>query len=218
MDWARQFDAYCERADLTFWSEPINAVTNIAFLIAAAIVWYRLAGLRLPIARALAVMLTCCGVGSFLFHTFATAWASTLDVLPILAFILIYIFAANRHYWNLGLWPAIGVTVLFIPYAAATVPLFNMIPWIAPSAGYAPVPLLILIYAFLLRQRMPQTARGLTVGAGILIMSLTFRTLDDPICSVFPVGTHFMWHILNATMLAWMIDVYKKHMIATGRA
>ena len=32
-----QVDVYCERTDFSFWSEPINALTNIAFLIAAAL-------------------------------------------------------------------------------------------------------------------------------------------------------------------------------------
>jgi len=35
VDWFAQFDGYCERTDLTYWSEPVNAVTNLAFIIAA---------------------------------------------------------------------------------------------------------------------------------------------------------------------------------------
>ncbi|MFC3568023.1 hypothetical protein [Paracoccus simplex] len=85
------------------------------------------------------------------------------------------------------------MTAGFIPYAAAMVPLFSMIPGLGSSASYAPVPLLILVYALLLRQRLPDTARGLAIGAGILILSLTFRTLDQPLCGALPFGTHFLW-------------------------
>jgi hypothetical protein len=212
MDWTRQIDSYCERLGPDYWAEPINALTNLAFVIAAAIMWPRVRGL--PLARALCVVLAVIGVGSWLFHTHATAWAAMADVLPILVYILIYIFAANRAYWGLSLWPALGLTALFIPYAAATVPLFQMIPGLGSSAGYAPVPLLILIYAILLRRRLPQVARGLAIGAGILIASLSFRTIDEPLCEMVPFGTHFMWHILNATMLGWMIEVYRRHMLA----
>ncbi len=74
------------------------------------------------------------------------------------------------------------------------------------------MPLLILIYAALVRARAPDTARGLALGAGILIVSLTFRTLDRPLCDALPLGTHFLWHIVNATMLGWMIEVYRRHM------
>jgi hypothetical protein len=70
---------------------------------------------------------------------------------------------------------------------------------------------LILLYALLLRRRAPATARGLVLGAALLVLSLTFRTLDGPLCGVLPVGTHFLWHILNAGMLGWMIEVWLRH-------
>ncbi len=212
MDWTRQIDSYCERMGPEYWAEPVNTLTNLAFVIAAATLWPRLRGL--PLAQALCVVLAVIGLGSWLFHTHATAWAALADVLPILAFILLYIYVANRAFWGLGLWPALGLTALFFPYAAATVPLFQMVPGLGGSAGYAPVPLLILVYAFLLRHRLPQVARGLAIGAAILIASLFFRTIDEPVCSVLPIGTHFLWHLLNATMLGWMIAVYRRHMLA----
>ncbi|SMX32523.1 ceramidase domain-containing protein [Actibacterium lipolyticum] len=214
MNWTQQVDAYCERVDPSYWSEPLNALTNAAFLIAAFIMWRRVRGQGLPLANALCAVLAVIGIGSYLFHTHATNWASTADVLPILAYILLFIFAANRHFLNLGRWPALGMTALFIPYAAATVPLFAMLPWLGSSAGYAPVPLLILIYALILRRTAPETAKGLAIGVGILILSLTFRTVDEPLCASFPLGTHFMWHILNGVMLGWMIEVYRRHMVA----
>ena len=33
--WSESIDLYCERTDPSFWAEPVNALTNIAFLIAA---------------------------------------------------------------------------------------------------------------------------------------------------------------------------------------
>ena len=216
MDWTRPVDAYCERLDPGYWAEPVNALTNAAFVVAALVAWRRARGL--PLARALAVVLGLIGVGSYLFHTHATAWAGVADVLPILGFILLYVYAANRHFWGLGSWSALGLTALFLPYAAATAPLFAMIPGLGSSAGYAPVPLLIAIYALLLRRRAPATARGLAIGAGLLVASLTFRTLDMPLCGALPLGTHFLWHILNAVMLGWMIEVYRRHRLAARAA
>ncbi|ARC88008.1 hypothetical protein [Rhodovulum sp. MB263] len=211
MDWTRQIDAYCERSDPGFWSEPVNAATNAAFLLAAVILWRRSGGL--PLARALAVVLGLIGIGSFLFHTLATEWASMADVAPILGFILLYIFAANRAYWGLGLWPSLGLTVLFIPYAALTGSLFARLDWLGSSAGYAPVALLILLYALALARRLPRVAAGLGIGVGLLAISLAFRTLDQPLCAALPLGTHFLWHVLNAAMLGWMIEVYRRYEI-----
>ncbi|TCM84379.1 hypothetical protein [Rhodovulum steppense] len=209
MDWMAQVNAYCERIDAGYWSEPVNAVTNAAFLVAAAVMWRRTGGLVL--GRALCVVLAVIGVGSFLFHTHATVWAAMADVLPILGFILLYLFAAHRDFWGLGLWPALGLTALFLPYAAGAGWLFGQLGFLGSSAGYAPVALLILIHAGLLARRAPATARGLALGGGLLVLSLTFRTLDEPLCALLPLGTHFLWHILNAAMLGWMIEVHRRH-------
>lgn len=211
MDWTAQVDSYCERMDLSYWAEPVNALTNAAFLIAAFVMRRRVRGQGLPLAMALVVILAAIGVGSFLFHTHATRWAALADVLPIFLYILLYIYIANRAYCQMRLWPAIGLTALFIPYAAALTPVFVRLGVGGGSAGYAPVPLLILIYAILLRNRLPAVSKGLAAGAGILILSLIFRTVDLPACHDFPLGTHFMWHILNGIMLGWMIEVYRRH-------
>lgn len=216
MDWLEAVDAYCERLGPGYWAEPVNAVTNAAFVIAALFMWRRATGEAM--AQAMVVVLAAIGVGSWLFHTHANRLTGLMDVLPILTFILLYVFAASRDFLGLKPWQAGLCTAAFIPYAAATVPLWAMVPGLGSSAGYAPVPVLILVYAALLRQRAPDTTRGLAIGAGILILSLTFRTLDEPLCGVIPLGTHFMWHILNGLMLGWMIEVWLRHRKVAGGA
>ncbi len=218
MDWFQEIDGYCERLSPDYWAEPINAVTNAAFIVAAFIMWRRVRGQGMPLAVALVVILAAIGVGSYLFHTHAQVWAALADVAPILLYILVYIYAINRDVWQMRPLYAGIATAMFVPYAAATVPIFQLVPGLGGSAAYAPVPLLILIYAFLLRSRFPETAAGLASGAAILIASITFRALDEPICVQFETGTHFMWHILNATMLGWMIEVYRRHMKRTSQA
>ena len=212
MDLTAQLDGYCERIDPSFWSEPVNAITNAAFLIAALYMWRRSRGL--PMAQALCVVLFAIGVGSFLFHTYATTWAAIADVAPIAVYVLLYIFLATRDFWGQNTLTSLGAVLLFFPYAYVTLPLFEMLPVLSVSAGYGPVPLLILIYAFGLRNRAPETARGLAIGATIILISLTFRSLDMPVCENLPLGTHFMWHILNGIALGWMIEVYRRHMLA----
>lgn len=216
MEWTEYIDGYCERVDPSYWSEPVNAVTNAAFLIAAFVMWRRSAGQGL--AGVLCVILAAIGIGSYLFHTHAQAWAALMDVVPIAVFILVYIFAANRGFWGLGLWPALGATALFIPYAAVTGPIFAALPFFEISSFYWPVPLLIALYAVALRNRVPDVARGLAIGAGILVVSLAFRSTDELVCDAVPVGTHFMWHILNGIMLGWMIEVYRRHVAGQSSA
>ncbi|SFC48130.1 ceramidase domain-containing protein [Tropicimonas isoalkanivorans] len=207
----RQVDGYCERTDFTYWSEPVNALTNFAFLLAAWVMWRRVGEDRLPLARAMVAVLAAIGVGSYLFHTHAAIWASLADTVPIGLFILLYLFAANRHFLGLPLGWALVATAAFVPFAAVTIPLFLRHPFTAISAAYWPVPLLIAIYALALRRRASATSRGLAVGAGVLVVSLAFRSADMVVCGQIPLGTHFLWHLLNALMLGWMIEVYRRH-------
>ncbi|MCG7623046.1 ceramidase domain-containing protein [Epibacterium sp. Ofav1-8] len=213
MDLTQEIDAYCERLGPGLWAEPLNAVTNLAFVIVAGIMWQRAggAGQGRVMARVLCLLMAAIGIGSGLFHTVAQAWAALADVLPIALFILTYLFAVHRDVLRLRPVWAFGATAMFLPYAAMTGSVFAQVSWIGGSAGYAPVPLLILIYGIALRRRLPAVSRGFLVGAGLLILSLVFRTTDLPVCGAFPSGTHFFWHLLNAAMLGWMIEVYLRH-------
>lgn len=209
MDWTQAIDAYCERTDAGFWSEPVNAVTNLAFVLVAILMWQR-SGRETP-ALVLSTILCLIGLGSFLFHTFATGWAAVLDTTPILAFVLVYIFLANRDFWEWPGWVAAIGALAFVPYAGLITPAFEALPFFHVSSFYWSLPLLIGVYAILLRNRAASTAKGLAIGAGILCLSLTARSLDMGICAAIPLGTHFLWHILNAIMLGWMIEVWLNH-------
>lgn len=213
MEWLAAVDGYCERVGPGYWAEPVNALSNLAFVLVAAVMWRR----SVSLGRALCAMLAVIGVGSWLFHTHANRITGMADVLPILGFILLYVFAASRDMLGLKGWQAGLCALAFVPYAAATVPLWQMVPELGSSAGYAPVPVLILFYAWLMR-RHPDTARGLAIGAGVLVVSLAFRTVDRPVCAAWPIGTHFVWHLLNAVMLGWMIEVHRRHMLAGDKA
>lgn len=207
MPWTDRIDGYCERLGPGLMAEPANALTNLAFLAAALWLWPRTRGIE----RVLAAILFAIGIGSGLFHTFATRWAGLADTVPILAFILVYVFAANRHYLGWGTPLAAAGAALFVPYAAAAGRVFAALPGFAVSAPYWPVAILIAGYSGLLRRRLPLVARGLGIGTGLLTLSLVARSLDMALCPVWPVGTHFAWHLLNATMLGWMITVLRRH-------
>lgn len=205
MKWTDHIDGYCERLDPSFWSEPVNAVTNAAFVIATIFVLRRV---QTPAARWLCAVLGAIGVGSFLFHTFATPWAALADVAPIGLFILTYLFLVNRDLIGLrGIW-ALAATACFVPYAAVFVTLVNHVPFFEISNFYWTVPVLLVIYGGLFR------ISGFVTGAGILALSITLRSLDMTVCDAWPVGTHFAWHCLNAVMLGYMILVYDRHRLA----
>ena len=212
MNWFEAVDGYCERIDASFWSEPLNALTNIFFLVAA--VWVlRREGLN-STARILALILGMIGVASFLFHSFAQAWAGALDVLFILFFTLLYLFAASKDFMGAPRSIALIITLGYFPFSIVVDWLTLPLTFLGSTRIYMPMPILIILFSLLLYKRLPIVSRGLAVGAFILVISMLARILDVPLCQKIPLGTHFVWHVLNAVMLAWMIEVYRRHIIS----
>jgi hypothetical protein len=202
LDLTRTVDIYCERTDASFWSEPANALTNLAFIVAAALIvrTWRAAGPVPADARVLAALVALIGAGSFLFHTFATVWAGWLDVIFILAFIYVFFarFLARVAGWGLkGV--ALGLLVYWVFSRAVTWPFppgsFN------GSYSYLP-PLIALAGLAGWAWRAGHASAGrLAAAAGVFLVSLAFRTFDQSQCAAWPLGTHFIWHCLNAVVL-----------------
>src|SRR3712207_3454740 len=92
-------DAYCERVGPGLLAEPLNAVSNVSFLLAAWAAWVLAkrtgtpsAGVRVLIALAASV-----GIGSILWHTYPTALTLILDIVPILIFVIWFIWLYARN-------------------------------------------------------------------------------------------------------------------------
>ena len=212
MNWFEAVDGYCERIDASFWSEPLNALTNIFFLVAA--VWVlRREGLN-STARILALILGMIGAASFLLHSFAQAWAGALDVLFILFFTLLYLFAASKDFMGAPRSIALVITLGYFPFSIVVDWLTLPLTFLGSTRIYMPMLILIILFSLLLYKRLPIVSRGLAVGAFILVISMLARILDVPLCQKIPLGTHFVWHVLNAVMLAWMIEVYRRHIVS----
>lgn len=210
LNWLEQADAYCERVDFAFWGEPLNAVTNLSFVLVGLFMWRRTRGLSM--GQALSAITIIIGVGSFLWHSYAARWAGVADTAPIGVFILVYIFATNRGILGLPVWLSLVGTAAFLPYAAILLPILNSVPFLAISNIYWTVPILLTIYA-LWPLRNQDEATGFLVGAAILVLSISIRSMDETLCAAIPIGTHFLWHAINGLMLGWMIEVYRRSQV-----
>ena len=212
MNWFETIDGYCERIDASFWSEPLNAVTNAVFLMAA--IWVLRREELNNKARALAFLLGMIGIASFLFHSVATAWAGALDVLFILLFTLLYIFVATEDFLGLPRRSALFVTLGYFPFSVVVDWLTLPLSVLGSTRIYIPILILIILYSLILYKKFPYLSRGLAMGALLLTISMFARSVDLPLCETIPTGTHFLWHVINAIMLAWMIEVYRRHIIS----
>jgi hypothetical protein len=223
MGWTESIDLYCERTGPELWSEPANAVTNLAFFLAAwaAVRIGRRMGRLDAESWTLIALVTAVGIGSTLFHTFGTRWASAADTTPILLFILAYLGLALRRWFGARRAEAAAVVVAFPFFAAGLA---------AASAGALPpamqgVPPYIGAFAalaacaFLLVLRRHPAAPWLGAAALIFAASLTARTLDLPTCAATGGwGAHWLWHVLNGALLGTLLHAWLRLGAPVARA
>lgn len=190
---------YCE---LPIWGdvfEPLNTISNLAFIVSAYFVW-RLrkevgeASLRRQILI-LASILAAIGLGSGLWHFYRESWALALDIIPIQLFLLAFLWFFLSKLFT-SVWLRICLALAFI---ATTV----LVPVLIPIAsGY----LGSLVFAFLLGAyvyyKYPAWGRYFITTLVIFSGSLILRQSDLTLCDVTRGhGSHLLWHILNAYVL-----------------
>ncbi|GAB6841893.1 hypothetical protein HNR00_001986 [Methylorubrum rhodinum] len=203
--WFEPVRAYCERTDAAFWSEPVNAATNAAFLVAAVAAALRARGDR-PVL-ALACVVAVVGIGSFLFHTLANRWSMLADVIPIAVFIHGYFGLALARFFGLRPGLAALATLAFAGAGFGLAPALDALTGRDVAAltngsiDYLPALLALLGVGLGLARRVPWAGRAVLGTGALFVVSLAFRTLDARACAALPLGTHFLWHGLNALVL-----------------
>ena len=211
----RQIDGYCERTSPEFWAEPLNAVTNLSFIAAAllALLLARRADrLDGPVIWLIALM-AIIGTGSFLFHTFATVWAAIADTAPIMLFIVSFFTISMRCFAGFSWGRSLLLTVGFIAVLVGLSYVLNALlrDLIGGSVSYVPAFLALLAVGFWLERRSHPAGRWLIAVALIFAVSLTSRAIDLANCDIWPIGTHWLWHILNGVVLGALTIAVIRH-------
>jgi hypothetical protein len=202
-------DSYCERTAPGLWGEPANAASNLAFLVASGLLLWLLAGQRRPVPVSvwlLPVLLGVVGLCSLSFHTFANRLTENLDSLSILAFILVALVVLTHWMWRVRWrWAWLTAPAYFGFSLGLNAALVAIGGEDAALGGYLPALVGLVLFGLALRLTAPADAVRFgtwqLVAAGVFALSLTLRTLDEPLCGELPLGTHFLWHCLNATVL-----------------
>jgi hypothetical protein len=209
-----QIDLYCERLGPGLWAEPLNAVSNVAFLIAG---FWGLAAIRRAKAGGFATLLgwwvVAIGLGSLAFHLFANRLTALADVIPIGIFTLLYTLFALRVLMRLSWANSIAGFVLF--YAAA-IGLSALVPdWLAVatngSTGYLVPFLSLFVFGAILLATGNPAGTYILGGALVFTLSVAFRSVDQYACPALPIGTHFLWHILNGLLLGLLLAAAAKY-------
>ena len=200
-------DLYCERLGPGLLAEPLNASTNIAFLLAAWAGWRvaRATSRTGADAVTLVALLAAIGVGSGLFHTFATDWAELLDVVPIVAFQLAFLWCYLRQ---VALQSSVQSGLIVGAFVLAVVVGVQLPQLMNGSIGYAPALAALLALAFYHYHVHAPGHAALAAAAALFMVSLLLRTIDNAVCPALPIGTHFLWHLLNGMVLYIVTSTY----------
>lgn len=213
MDFHHPIDIYCERTSAVFWAEPLNAISNLSFILAGAalLILYRHHDhgvQRIPFeTAALIFMVFVIGVGSFLFHTFANTWSMMMDVGPILVYQLFLLGFYARRVMGLNRYRTGMILLGFIVLGQTMKSIFPE-ETLNGSLMYAPAFLFLLGYGLFHAATHQKERFLLLAAAGVFLVSLTFRSVDMTVCPALPVGVHYMWHLLNGVLLYMTTRAY----------
>jgi len=207
-DFMAPVDLYCERTGPEFWSEPVNALTNLAFVLAGLWGVREVRRLRTGVfAEALAWWVVAIGVGSAVFHTVATKGTVWFDVLPIAGFTLAYTLFNLRRFLGMGWERAVFVFVAFYL-------VIGLVTWAVPdwlreasngTTGYLPPFVALAFFGAWVALSGNRAGWYNLAGSCIFVVSVACRVIDPAVCPSFPLGTHFLWHVLNALMLGVLL-------------
>jgi hypothetical protein len=210
----RPVDIYCERTSAVWNAEPLNAWSNLAFLIAAWLAW-RLQkrrpnpGLQGAIG-VLCLIIAVVGGGSFTFHTVATRWAEWADVIPILVFMIVYCWLILTVFFR---WPALlklaATSLLFASTFYLESDQFEKVLW--GGAMYLPTLVFLTAVGAGIWRCDASAGKAFYAAAGLFVLSFSARTIDMPLCSSLPIGTHYFWHLFNAAVLFLLVRTLILH-------
>lgn len=189
-------------AERLWWgnAEPINTLSNAAFIFAAWAITRKLHRENRPIAPLLALIGLACtvGLGSGLWHAWPTPVTKLMDLIPILLFQLVFLWQYLRQRIALPRWQTAVAVAL---YATVNYFMLQVPPYFNGSILYLPTIVVLFglgTYHFFSLQPQPELLFQATL---VFCVALFFRTVDMWVIGVFPIGTHFLWHTLNGLLL-----------------
>ncbi|MBA3911862.1 MAG: hypothetical protein C0524_18785 [Rhodobacter sp.] len=209
MDWMQTVDGYCERVASGFWGEPFNTLTGLAFLGVGLAAFA-----RGPFGddRRAAAALVLVGVASAAQHGFSVVLVVWTDIAANLLYLVLLGVLLLRRLAGAG-----AVASVFAALSAVAV-VNQMLQSVGIRTAFGIwadmfVVLMLVLFgaALAMRARHPATACRIALAAAVLAGGLPFRFLDGGLCDIWPLGTHGIWHLVNATSAALLLSALARH-------
>lgn len=202
----------CERATaldpkvpMTMLAEPLNVLSSFAFMAVAISIYKQyhkhedLAGKWMWDVHALTFITFIIGFNSVVFHAYPTPITEMADTLTIVLFIMLYFVSVLFRIGRATPFQAIIATTAFVGFSHILVAQFPHT--LNDSIGYLSSMLALIMIAVHLHLKARPSSQHFMLAAIVGVVSLFCRAIDREVCSMFPYGTHFLWHSLNATLL-----------------
>ena len=189
---------YCERTTNYLFAEPLNATSNLFFIISA----YVLKRKHNVKDNIFSYLIYFIGISSFFWHIFNNNLTAFLDTLSIILFISIYLFRFYYRIFKLSYLSSIFLITFFIIFSILFSAVFNS-SVIGSSSFYLPILSHLFLNYLLLKLKVPTLIqlKSLLYASLIFSISIILRYIDEFICTNFIYGTHFLWHGLNSIVL-----------------
>ena len=192
------FPQYCEFATNFWLHEPLNAITNFGFIISAYFL-YRFIKINNPkknLGIFLISLMLVLGFGSLAWHSYRSLPTLLSDEIPIYIFM---IFAG--YFLTKSLTRSHKLTIVILTFTAIIYyAIFAYIPGVNLLNGL--LKYVFALFAFLtlsiLTVRKFGSDYNFILPLTIFAVAIVFRGTDLYVCPIFPIGTHFIWHILVA--------------------
>jgi hypothetical protein len=120
--------------------------------------------------------------------------------------------SALRRVFGLG---RIGLVAALVVFALFEWTLTSAFEPGALNGSYRYLPALCGLVAMSLAaaRYAPAMSRPLAWASLLLVVAVSLRTVDLALCGIWPWGTHFLWHMLNAAVLYLSAHALRKQAV-----
>jgi len=188
---------YCERVGNNFYSEPANALSNIAFFFFAFLTYSLLKKHKIKSSSYwfLFSLIILIGTGSTLWHSFRNPFTGALDAVPIYIFLLSFLYLLIRKLTSKKYTPLILVSAFLLSQVVAS---FAFPDFLNGSIRYFVSAATFLTSFYWLYKKQGFINKSLLTSLIVFSVAILFRSIDNSVCSQFQLGTHFLWHIFTS--------------------
>ncbi len=197
---------YCEQGLINHFLEPLNSISNLFFVVSAVLLFLyfqkkKVVDLKSKLFVGLILLI---GIGSLIWHIIPTTATFFMDVIPIALFLILYLFflldkIVKRKMIAMSV---MGVYLLVVILGFIIFPTF--------FSSYGGIYILTLLFlggtaiaAFLKKILFKETS----IIFLLFLLAFIVRQLDLVVCPFFPLGTHFVWHTINAFIAYYGVKV-----------